>query len=95
MWGGLWCSSWILAGGLRPPDPPPGGLRPRGPPEVWLSYATVWGLRTGGGLEEDRKRIAGGLEEDWRRTGEGFSWILDRRMDVDGSYLAWLRPSMA
>ena len=51
MWGGLWCSSWILAGGLRPPDPTPGWLRPPGPPEVWLSYATVWGLRTGGGLE--------------------------------------------
>ena len=45
--GGLWCSSWILAGGLRPPDPPPGGLRPPGPPEVWLSYATAWGWRTG------------------------------------------------
>ena len=39
---GLWCSSWILAGGLRPPDLPPGGLRPPGPPEVWLSYATGW-----------------------------------------------------
>ena len=24
-----------------------------------------------------------------------FQWILDRRMDVDGSYLAWLRPRMA
>ena len=25
----------------------------------------------------------------------GFSWIFDRRMDVDGSYLAWLHPRMA
>ena len=36
-----------LAGGLRPTDPPPGRLRRSGPPEVWLSYSTVWGLRTG------------------------------------------------
>ena len=39
----LW-PSLTLAGGLRPPDPPPGGLRPPGPPEVWPSYAPVWGL---------------------------------------------------
>ena len=30
LWGGLWCSSWILAGGLRPQTP-----------EIWLSYAIV------------------------------------------------------
>ena len=35
------------AGGLRPPDPPPGGLRSAGPPVVWPGYATVWGLRAG------------------------------------------------
>ena len=39
------CICWPglpLAGGLRPPDPPPGGLRPPGPPEVWPSYAPGW-----------------------------------------------------
>ena len=29
--------SLTLAGGLRPPDHPPGGLRPLEPPEVWPS----------------------------------------------------------
>ena len=44
LWEGLWCSPWILAGGLRPPDLPPGGLPPPGPPEVWLSYAPLMGI---------------------------------------------------
>ena len=44
LWGGLWCSPWILAGGLRPPDPPPGELRTPGPPEVRLSYAPHMGV---------------------------------------------------
>ena len=53
MWRGLWCSSWILAGGPSPPRPPT-----RGPPPPWTPRSMaqlrprmaqlrppLWGLR--------------------------------------------------